>query len=511
MDTNIADDVGEEADSPALTGKQAIDPAARASLISAVALCAILTVLADVFFFGHPVGWTLGGFALAAAVAVIAQNPATLKTRRGLILFAGAIGLSAALVFDPWALPVIMAIVFVATLRMAGTERGGLIETWPGQWAEFAVTGWTRLLADLPIIGNLFVTARPGARSVSIVKSVVLWVIPIVLGLVFVWLFALANPVIEGWIKSLDAYIQIFLSQIADLIPSPPRIVFWAAVFWAAWTLLRFQSRGKAVGSFRKDSNESLNNSKSVGSPELVVRCLIVFNIIFAVQTVLDIRYLGFGAALPEGMTYAEYAHRGAYPLIAASLLSALFVLMAFRAGGDSERGKAARLLVFPWLAQNVFLAVSAGWRLFLYIEVYQLTRMRVAAGIWMLLVAMGLVWIILRVLLLRGDDWLMRVNLIGCMAVLFICSFVNFDTLIANYNVRHCREIQGEGVRLDLGYLDQLGADALPALRWLSAELGADGIGPAASERALWLESDLAVSMSDWQGWTYRKHVMMR
>ncbi len=49
--------------------------------------------------------------------------------------------------------------------------------------------------------------------------------------------------------------------------------------------------------------------------------------------------------------------------------------------------------------------------------------------------------------------------------------SFINFDGLIARWNVRHCREVLGsaERARLELGYLHRLGPDALPALRWLS------------------------------------------
>ena len=46
-------------------------------------------------------------------------------------------------------------------------------------------------------------------------------------------------------------------------------------------------------------------------------RSLILFNALFALQTVLDLTYLWGGASLPDGMSHAEYAHRGAYPLIA--------------------------------------------------------------------------------------------------------------------------------------------------------------------------------------------------
>jgi hypothetical protein len=35
-------------------------------------------------------------------------------------------------------------------------------------------------------------------------------------------------------------------------------------------------------------------------------------------------------------MTLAEYAHRGAYPLIVTALLAALFVLIAFRQGSET-------------------------------------------------------------------------------------------------------------------------------------------------------------------------------
>ena len=39
----------------------------------------------------------------------------------------------------------------------------------------------------------------------------------------------------------------------------------------------------------------------------------------------------------PTASTYAAYAHRGAYPLIATALLAAGFVLVAMRPGGPAE------------------------------------------------------------------------------------------------------------------------------------------------------------------------------
>ena len=51
----------------------------------------------------------------------------------------------------------------------------------------------------------------------------------------------------------------------------------------------------------------------------------------------MDFVYLWGGKTLPDGMSYAEYAHRGAYPLIATALLAGAFVLVALRPGSETE------------------------------------------------------------------------------------------------------------------------------------------------------------------------------
>ena len=94
------------------------------------------------------------------------------------------------------------------------------------------------------------------------------------------------------------------------------------------------------------------------------MRSLVLFNLLFAAQTVMDINYLWAGAALPEGMSYASYAHRGAYPLIVTALLAATFVIVAMRPGSNAERSPLMRALVFLWVGQNVLLVVSSILRL---------------------------------------------------------------------------------------------------------------------------------------------------
>ena len=103
--------------------------------------------------------------------------------------------------------------------------------------------------------------------------------------------------------------------------------------------------------------------------------------------------------------------------MIGTALLAGGFVLLAFRAGLPTQETSLARKLIYLWLAQNVFLTFSSLWRLHLYVEVYSLTRLRVAAGIWMLLVSAGLVLLVWRIRAAKSNGWLLNANFVALLA----------------------------------------------------------------------------------------------
>src|SRR3990167_2584670 len=102
-----------------------------------------------------------------------------------------------------------------------------------------------------------------------------------------------------------------------------------------------------------------------------IAASLVLFNLIFALQNGLDLAYLWGGAGLPPGVTFAEYAHRGAYPLIATALLAGLFVLVFLRPGSATAANRPVRILVTVWVAQNLFLVASTALRTIDYLQAY--------------------------------------------------------------------------------------------------------------------------------------------
>jgi hypothetical protein len=167
-----------------------------------------------------------------------------------------------------------------------------------------------------------------------------------------------------------------------------------------------------------------------------------------------------------------------------------------------------------------VLLVVSSILRLDLYIEIYSLTYWRIAAFIWMGLVALGLILIVARMVLRKSNGWLIGMNLGALALTLYLCGFVSFPKLIADYNVAHSREVAGAGTNLDIKYLADLGPQAIPAIDRLIgvARPYASVVLPCHAERWITttsmhclvarrsqMASEHEKMMQDWRAWSYR------
>jgi hypothetical protein len=315
--------------------------------------------------------------------------------------------------------------------------------------------------------------------------------LPLIGGAVFLTLFHEANPVISDLMGDLRLpHISIF------------RAAFWGVVVVTVWGVLRPRWLRKPL-RLTDPKAQPLLPGVSVAE---VTLSLLVFNALFALQNGLDIAFLWSGARLPDGVTMAQYAHRGAYPLIVTALLAGLFVLAALRPGSLTGENRTIRRLVTFWVAQNVFLVASSILRTLDYIDAYSLTEMRIAALAWMGLVAVGLVLIVWRLLRGRSAAWLINANAMAAGLLLASSSMLDFNTIAATWNVRHAKEVGGHGVALDLCYLDHMGGAAalLPLM-----ELEQRPLPPGFRDRVRVIRRDtlaaLIENQSDWHGWVWR------
>ena len=130
------------------------------------------------------------------------------------------------------------------------------------------------------------------------------------------------------------------------------------------------------------------------------------------------------------------------------------------------------RALVFLWVGQNVLLVVSAILRLNLYIETYLLTYWRVAAFIWMLIVAAGLILIVVRIVTYPLQRLVDRRPISWCWrsrSTFAASSISPIWSRATTSRMPTSTAIAGRPV--DFTYIAELGPQAIPALdRYLAA-----------------------------------------
>jgi hypothetical protein len=452
-------------------------------------VAALLVVLADILFFADLRGSTVGIFALVWAWLMPLAMPAMRRSKPALISLGLACVMGLILVDDPSLLgSVLFWVALSSAALLARRESTDAIQL----LVRLVIHGFLGLYAPARDIARVARLPRSNLRKSLLSLSAVL-ALPLAGGLVFVSLFAQANPVVAH-----------LLGELAFAFPTGfdgLRVLFWVAAFVAIWPSLR--PTGSAVRFHLVSTRDAITLPGVTLVSVTVSLCL--FNLLFGVENLLDIVFLWSGAPLPAGVTMAEYAHRGAYPLIVTALLAGAFVLITAQPNSEIGRSPLIRRLVVLWIAQNLVLVMSSVIRTFNYIDVYMLTRLRVAALVWMGLVAVGLILICWRIVAHRSLAWLINAVAASALVVLLGASAVDLGSIAAMWNVRHAREIGGTGQTLDLGYLRELGPSALIAL----AELETQPLRPDFRERVAFIrqtiQGDMTMTQETPYGWTWR------
>ena len=461
--------------------------------------CLLLAGIADFLFYRAGMGWTAAIYTLTILFAILFFNRSLTQSKPNWAIIAVNLILVLALIENPSGLTLTLSFLGITSLCLS-IHPGWIHNAW--LWLKGIFSFWSqsvfRAFSDLKLFKYLLEEKRkPGEMNIQLKN----WILPIGLSLLFVALFAGANPIFIRWLDLIN------WTWVAEQFTFE-RILLWSLVIIFCWPLLQPKFQLKQ-NSMQKDDFKGVQDLvRFLFSKESILYSLILFNLLFSVQTSMDIIYLWGGTALPVGMSYAEYAHRGAYPLIATALLAGAFVLIALRPGSETEAMRPIRYLVYLWIGQNIFLVLSSIWRTALYIEEYSLTYLRLAALIWMGLVALGLVWLILRIVWTRSNIWLLNINGASLLIVLMMCTFINLGSMIAQFNVQHCKEVNGKGPALDLKYLEEIGTASLPALSWFQRKGNPYNYKISKSltlERSL--RNTLNRELKEWRTWTFRSY----
>ncbi len=436
--------------------KSQVQPKPRASRLrdpKALGVLAVLVLLADWLFWRKTPGLSVALFVMILSVAILAmrQKRTTWKEWCGALACQFVCNLPAVELLQPLSL-LFSAAGFIGIAVWA--FYGRIVEGRQMAWLMMRVSTVGAILLPRSVIEDVQSTQI----KVGFKQHLKALAMPVVVGGVFLMLLATANPLLEQFLQRFTQF--EFVSDI-DVF----RLVFWSACASVLWPYLHLSNTWVGEMPTHKKSMQvhapwlaALINVSSVRNS------LLLFNGLFLIQTFMDLGILTGGVALPDGMTYAEYAHRGAYPLVATAILAGVFAITT-RSMVQGDR--ILKKLMYLWLGQNLILVVTAAFRLSLYIEVYNLTYLRIAAFIWMGLVFVGISLILFQIAHVKSIGWLVRANLLPLSATLYLCCFINFAWVIADYNLTS-KETPHQ---IDTYYICALGGFAMPAIRAFEAE----------------------------------------
>ena len=316
----------------------------------------------------------------------------------------------------------------------------------------------------------------------------------------------IAAPLLLVFGALLVAADAVFEDLVLGLFELDPRLLghFFLTLFvaWVSAGLLTFGLLGRDPGNFGLRRPEVL----SLGIVEVGV-VLGLLNLLFLAFVAVQAGYLFGGAgrvAATAGLTYAEYARRGFFELVAVTALVIPVLLLAdwlLRVEAPNH-GRAFRALSGTMVALLAVIVASALHRMYLYQQEFGLTVERICATVFMGWLAFVLLWFVVTVLRGERDRFAF-----GALAAAFVAALVlnvfSPDALAARVNIERFES----GGRFDPHYVTLLSADAAPVLiealpQIGDVRIGEKSLGPDYTVRGIVLDRHENAAGDDWRSW---------
>ncbi len=198
---------------------------------------AVLVVAADALLYGHVLGCSAGLFALLLSTAVMAFGTGV-SGRRGVAATAVLLGgLLVALVLEPGTLALGMTVFGLVVLVLFQRHGGsGDAILWLRRVRSLLLRGAWQWARDLQCVVRITSDAPAAAAKGAGLRR---WLPAFGLGVVFLALFALANPVLAGWLAAVADRASYLRERAGTLADAARARLDRQLENWRGWTLRR--------------------------------------------------------------------------------------------------------------------------------------------------------------------------------------------------------------------------------------------------------------------------------
>lgn len=282
--------------------------------------------------------------------------------------------------------------------------------------------------------------------------------IPVIKGILYGGIFL---SIVIPLLASADMIFRQFINKILSFFHNPFSEEWTYYLFLVIVAMLMFYGllcSFVSDGMFKKIKH---NKRKEATSAVVMTGIITVTYLLFCGIQVVFL-FGGNFLTLPNGITYAKYAHQGFFQLLFVVMINIGIVVICVK--NFKEHKGLKKLLLIISICTFIMIA-SAMYRMILYISVYHLTFLRVLV-IWFLITLTILMFGV--VYYIYHDSY--KIDNFVFHTVLFcylILAFMRPDYIIAKYNISHMESIKSEDARY---LLFNLSNDATPVLAKIDA-----------------------------------------
>ncbi len=267
-----------------------------------------------------------------------------------------------------------------------------------------------------------------------------LFLIPFLIAILFFFFYQTSNPLFYNFTKDINL----------DFIS-----IWWMLFTFGGLLLLYGFFHNHIMPSvYEIDEKASLNLTPEIASRKNFLNGLMridnenlsgiilfaMLNSLLLILNVLDINYFLFDGTLPEGVDHKGFVHDGIGTLITSIIVAICIILFYFRGELNfHKQNKWLKIMALLWILQNVFMIFSTSYRNNLYIEESGISYKKIGVYVYLILSFIGLATTFIKVVRLKTNWYLFRVNAAVYYYFLVFACFFNWDIIITNFNIKKC------------------------------------------------------------------------
>ncbi len=323
-----------------------------------------------------------------------------------------------------------------------------------------------------------------------ILKPIKYVVLPLVMVVIFCTLYSIANPIFEKYTRLITDNISYLFNAVFNFLfvdISLPKCLFIVlGICITAGIIVSVDSKlldeveiGKSDELIRQRREKNklslfqdfrtllagnqVKKKLALKTENIVgVISFAALNLLLLFLNGIDFSTLWLNNNIGANKNFSAELHDGTNTLIF-SIVIAMLIIVYFFSGNLNfySKNKFIKILAYLWIAQNAFLVLSVLHRDYDYIFYHGLTYKRIGVAIFATLCFVGLASVYIKIAKQKTIFFLYRINSKIWYVLLVILSFVNWDVLIVNYNLKSANQIG-----IDVNHLMSFSDKTLPLLQ---------------------------------------------